>query len=135
MSLTQTMLVLKLFIEHGIWNESDHDIFKTIISSCRELYSYVFQNKSLQKRLVKSLSYFVVSKQLDHSSYAWMKYWIIGRLQEGLQITYYYGSSKIYEIVNYHNGLREGMCIEYDFDHQQKRTQCFYKQGQLVVSK
>lgn len=122
------MLILKLLIEHGIWNQKDHDVFKAIISSCRELYDYVFYNKSLQKQLVKNLSYYMICW------YPSCSFWMIGKVQEGVQTIYYSGTSRISEIANYHNGRREGMCTDYDFD-QRKRAQCYYKQGQVVVSK
>lgn len=72
--------LLRLLVHHGMWNEKDHDIFKSIISTCKGMYQYVHLNKSLVKMLfehfslqtyISNMSYCELNNKLQGISERW----------------------------------------------------------------
>lgn len=74
------MSILRLLVQHGIWNEDDCKVFKCVLATCKSMKQYVCQNKSLGKRLLNAL---LVCKQIFINEILREQYFELDRIIHG----------------------------------------------------
>ena len=75
-----TFTFLCLLLHHGVWNEPDHDVFKSIIATCKRIHQYLCSNKPLVQMLFGHLVIHV-----DRWVYGRLvQYWMLNHKREGV---------------------------------------------------
>lgn len=103
-------LLLCLLVRHGIWNQFDHNVFKTIIATCKSMYKYVHSDKPLVQMLFHNLTF----RRFYYS--------LMNQKFEGIR----WNPNLIYE--RYHNDKQEGEHLEWHQNGKLKRK-VFYRNG------
>lgn len=122
------VLILKLLLQHGIWNENDYKVFKCIIKTCKSMNQYVCQNKSLSNRLLGTLLVFkeVVHENIIKTHEQWFE---LNHVRHG-EYKNWYEHGQLYMQKFYVNGLRHGISRIW-YTTGQLHSQVCYVNGQM----
>ena len=107
---------LCLLVHHGVWNKHDHDVFKSIISTCKRIHQYVCSNKPLVHKLFESVALWF-DRVMEGCR---EQFWILDLMSEGKCLEWF-SNGQLHKKSFYRNDVLEG-------EHYQ-----WYDNGQLAV--
>lgn len=116
---------LRLLVHHGVWNELNHDVFKSIIATCKRIHNYVCSNKPLVKMLFRRLA-----TRVDDYDYGRpQQYWILGSKREGVCMMWYSNSKdQLFSRFSYRNNLLHGEYTQWYNNGKMKKNE-YYRHG------
>ena len=142
-----------LLVHHGVWNEQDHDVFKSLIATCKRIYQYVHTNKPLVRILFENLTLLATKwlgadyKALGGRKKTWLS---LNGLREGIYSecrsglicrTFYHNDvlegshtryfGQICQKKFFRKGVLEGLSVQWHANGTLAR-QCSYQNGQLI---
>lgn len=120
---------LCLLVHHGVWNENDHDVFKSILVTRKHIYQYVCLNKPLVQMLFKHLA--VRSKPYGLNTSATI--WLINNKREGVELSWF-SDGKRCSKANYRNNKLEGEFIRWSWNTSRVFSKATYRNDLVVFS-
>ena len=112
-----------LLVHHGVWNQQDHDVFKSLIATCKRIYQYVHTNKPLVQKIFNNLVVFIFERYATSPNTLTMK---INNKNEGVHYAWWVDDDAISVKRLYHNNKKHGKCCMY-FRSGQLHAKMFYQ--------